>query len=396
MNRPFEICAPPFAIDGESGYAWPTPEQQWMLRAALLPVPHGIEAWEKWRSLADIDHLDYGSFRLIPLLYRNLKSIGVETDLLGRFKGIYRRAWYQNQLALHRLSAVLRSFHEMGIPTLILKGAALAHLYYRDLGLRPMADIDVLIPTNKAIEALQRLIQSGWKPEKDCPQKITPEYLLAVKACNLAREETDIKLDLHWHVFQECLGPEADVDLWEGSIPIICGGEESRALSPSDQLLHICSHAMEWNAVAPMRWVADASAVIATTPDFDWARLLAQARKRNLTLVLQYMLPYLNELVDAPIPGLVLKQLRSLPVASMERDWIKVRTRGVSNLTTRDLFRVRYGLYKRSAFRRRFRPAFLGFPRYMQWIWGIDHWWEFPLRGIRTIWKRIALEFAAR
>jgi hypothetical protein len=385
MNHPFDICATPFQFRHETGYVWPTPEQQWMLRAALLPGQAGLEAWEKWKSLADIDHLDHGSFRMIPLLYRNLKRSGGESEMLGRFKGIYRRAWYENQMALYGLSKILAFLHKAGIPTLILKGAALALLHYRDLGLRPMADVDVLVPVDKAIDAMKLLRESGWKPEKNLPCHPTPEYLLAIKACNMVRDTTDIKLDLHWHVFQECLEPDADIDLWKRSVTVTCGDSQSHALSPPDQLLHICAHAMEWNAIAPMRWVADAMTVLSTTPDLDWNLVLRQIRKRHLVLTMQYMLPYLRNLVDAPIPEHVLTELQSLSVTTMERDWASIRTRGISHLTVRDLLRVRYELYRRSAFSTRFRPTIGGFPRYMQFVWGIDHWWNVPARGIRII-----------
>jgi hypothetical protein len=389
MNHPSEDSPFLSGFKQGIGYVWPTPEQQWMLRAAILPGQAGRDAWDKWIAVADIDHWDIGSFRLIPLLYRNLKRIGVEHKLLGRFKGIHRRAWYENQMALHKLSGLLRFLHEAEIPTLILKGAALALLYYKDLGLRPMADLDVLVPINKAIDAIGRLRESGWKPLEALPRRITADYLLAVKACNLIRNESDLQMDLHWHVFQECLEPHSDLDLWECSVPVSWGEVGSRALSPADQFLHICAHAMEWNAVAPVRWVADAMAVLSAAPDFDWDRVLMQARQRRLVLTLQSMLPYLHRLVEAPIPDAVLQQLQGLPVTQVERDWMKIRTRGISRLTVYDLFRVRYGLYKRSAFSTRFRPAILGFPRYMQFVWGMDHWWQVPMQGTRTIWHNL-------
>jgi len=360
-----------------------------MLQAAILPGQAGVAAWEKWAAVADIDHLDAGSFRLIPLLHNNLKRLGVEHRLLGMFKGLHRRAWYENQMALHKLSGLLQFLHRAGIPTLILKGAALGLLYYKDLGLRPMADLDVLVPADKAIEALVRLRADGWKPATGAlPRRIRPQYLLAVKACNLVRSKVDPELDLHWHVFQECLEPDSDSDLWERSVSVSCGEVASRALSPPDQLLHVCAHAMEWNAVAPVRWVADAMAVLSNTPHFDWDCFLQAALRRRLVYTLQRMLPYLRDLVAAPIPDAVLRQLRSLPITQAERDWMEIRTRGISGLTVRTLFKVRYGLYKRSALSARYRPQFLGFPKYMQSIWGMDHWWELPLRGVRTILRR--------
>jgi hypothetical protein len=389
MNRLYESNAVQSGDGQGIGYVRPTQDQEWMLRAAILPGQAGRDAWDRWRASADIDHLDIGSFRLIPLLYDNLKRIGVEQELLGRFKGIHRRAWYENQMALHKLSGLLRFLHEAGIPTLLLKGAALGLLYYRDVGLRPMADLDVLVDANRAIEALGLLREAGWKPTvAELPRRISQQYLLAVKACNLVRGDSDPELDLHWHVFQECLEPDSDRDLWERSIPVRCGDVQSRALSPVDQLLHACAHAMEWNSIAPVRWVADAMAVISHTPDFDWDCLLQQARQRHLVCTLQHMLPYLCNLVEAPIPDSIMKQLLRLPVEPMERDWMKIRTRGVSRLKVRDLFSVRYGLYKRSALSARYRPVFLGFPKYMQLTWGMDHWWQLPARGISTVFRR--------
>jgi hypothetical protein len=390
MNSPSESFASLSGFKQGTGYVWPTPEQQWMLRAAILPGQAGRDAWQNWIATADIDHLDAGSFRMIPLLYRNLKRIGIEHELLGRFRGIHHRAWYENQMALHKLSQLLRTFHEADVPTLILKGAALALLYYKDLGLRPMADLDVLVPVNKAADVIGRLRDAGWRSVEALPRRITEDYLLAVKACNMIRNESDPKLDLHWHVFQECLEPESDLDLWERSVPVRCGEVASRALSPADQFLHTCAHAMEWNAIAPMRWVSDAMAVLSAVPDFDWDRVLHQAGRRRLVLTLQSMLPYLRRLVDAPIPDPVMEQLQNLPVTPIELDWMKIRTRGISQLTVFDLFKVRAGLYKRSALSARFHPAALGFPLYMQLVWGMDHWWEVPMRGARTIWNRVS------
>src|SRR2546422_8135768 len=123
---------------------WPTWQQELLLRAALLQGKNSIEAWEKWKSSTDINQLDLGSHRLLPQLYRNLHVQGVKDRLLEKFKGIYRRTWCDNQLLFHEVSALLRSLGDAGIETIVLKGAALALLHYRDCGLRPMNDFDVM------------------------------------------------------------------------------------------------------------------------------------------------------------------------------------------------------------------------------------------------------------
>src|SRR5207237_7629349 len=99
--------------------AWPTREQERLLRAALLRGPLALEAWDEWKAGADMDPLDAGSYRLLPQLYRNLHRQGVDEPVLVLFRGIYRRTWYENQLRFHQLAGLLRSFRDAGIDTMV-------------------------------------------------------------------------------------------------------------------------------------------------------------------------------------------------------------------------------------------------------------------------------------
>lgn len=95
----------------QEGGCWPTPEQKLLLRACLLEGKETTEAWSEWRSRVDIQVLDRGSLRLLPLLYWNLKRHGVNDPLIDRFKGIYRFSWYKNQMLFQAMEALLASFH---------------------------------------------------------------------------------------------------------------------------------------------------------------------------------------------------------------------------------------------------------------------------------------------
>ena len=81
---------------------------------------------------------------------------------MNKFKGIYQLTWYRNQMLFHNMAILLRRFHNAGIQTMIIKGAALTLLYYRDYGLRPMKDFDVLIHTKQATAAINLLKKLGW------------------------------------------------------------------------------------------------------------------------------------------------------------------------------------------------------------------------------------------
>ena len=131
---------------------WPTPNQELLLRAALLDDAQAIPAWEQWQQTVDFTEIDHRSQKLLPLVYHNLTRLDVSGPLIERSKGYYRLTWYKNHLQFHHMAVVLHDLHQAGIPTLLLKGAAMAVYYYRDPGLRPMEDFDLLVPWHQRTE----------------------------------------------------------------------------------------------------------------------------------------------------------------------------------------------------------------------------------------------------
>ncbi len=261
--------------DGEN--CWPSREQGLLLRAGLLKNRQALEAWQEWRSIIDIDdHLDDGSYRLLPLLYQNLKNHGVEDPFMNRLKGIYRLTWYKNQMLFHRNARLLNALRNSGIETLVLKGGALVPLYYKDYGIRPMADFDVLVHTDKVLQSIDLLEKSGWIPKDFKPS----EKYISQRYSHGFIDDEGKEFDLHWHVLSECCSPDSDDDFWEGAISTEINGVSAYALNPTDQLLHVCVHGMKWDVVPTIRWISDAMIILNNTQiDIDWDRLIAQARK---------------------------------------------------------------------------------------------------------------------
>ncbi len=164
------------------GGCWPTSLQELLLRAALLDGENAIDAWEEWRSRVDADQLDLGSERLLPLVYRNLVNRNVKDPVIGKLKAVYRRTWRDNQLLFHRVSGLLRSFCDAGIETIVLKGAALALLHYKDSGLRPMNDFDVMVRVEQMAAAIDVMRKHGWKPMPRSPEAVADSYLSVVNS----------------------------------------------------------------------------------------------------------------------------------------------------------------------------------------------------------------------
>lgn len=244
---------------------WPTRRQELLLKASLLQGAGAVCAWEEWKSGVDFERLDPGSERLLPLLYHNLNKQDPITDGLKR---TYLQTWYKNQILFHKAGALLTAFHNAGIPTMMLKGAALTLLYYKNYGLRPMGDIDVLVPTNRAVEAISLLKEMNWTTNAE-----SPERLISLVHGMDFHNASGQSIDLHWHVIHECRQEDADDDFWESAVSVKIENVQTLALCPADQLLHVFAHGVRWSEVPPFRWVADAMTVInSSQSEVDWNR----------------------------------------------------------------------------------------------------------------------------
>ncbi len=361
------------------GRSRPSAEQELLLRAALLPGPAAGEAWSAWRAVVDLnDKIDDGSFRLLPLVCRNLERAGVEADDLARLRGVYRQTWLRNQVVVHRVAPVLRAFNAAGIQTMLLKGAPLALLTYGELGARPMGDIDVLVHPRHARRALQLLVDDGWTCRSH-PDGRFDRVLHTFHAVGL--HTPDAGLDLHWHALEEGNFRDADEPFWEASRGMELDGVPTRTLCPTDMLLHVLAHGARWDPVPPIRWVADAFLVISRhSADIDWDRLVEQATRLRLTLGLHAALSYLHERFDAVIPPAVLDRLAAVPVSRIER-W-DFRAQAAPPTTAWQVARYGTRYLRLSRGRSPFQRA-LGAPVFMQEMLGLSSAWQVPRRLIR-------------
>jgi SAM-dependent methyltransferase len=279
----------------------PSESQELLLNAALLEGDAALSAWRAWQAVDSVTGTDQDSGRLFPLLCRNLLAIGTNDPDVAILKNAYRHQWLANQLRLEAAGRALRVLSDAGIETMILKGAALAYRHYRDLGARPMYDVDVLVRPDRARAAAEALLDAGWT------QCLPTDLDLLLVACwgTAFNDRMDNAVDLHWYAMWS---PAIEDDFWLAAEPLEVAGVPTLAQCPADQLLQVCVHGI-WSDGMRLRWVPDALAVIRSTPDLDWDRLISGARSRALTLPLHEALRYLRGRFGTAVPASVLKSL---------------------------------------------------------------------------------------
>lgn len=351
----------------------PDERQELLLRAALFDGDEAIDAWERWQSApGGLESHDPASFRLLPLLYRNLAALGVDDAAMGKLSGVYRHSWYCNQRLFHEAAGVIRDLEEAGVETIALKGAALTALYYRDRGTRPMDDLDLLVRFHDAERALRVLLGGGWTLKSSQP----PEQLLAARHAVGCRDRTGRELDLHWRALHV---PGSDDSFWARAVPIAVGGAPTRALCPEHQLIHVCVHGIGLFP-APVRWVADALTVLkASGEGMDWTEVVEEARSRRASVALGEALRYVAQTFGAPVPDEALIALTRSKVSVGER----LTHRAAAGSPSRWRFYVtewyRYRLMRKAD------PAIAprSFLVHLQYIWGLSSRWHVAARLAR-------------
>lgn len=371
------------------GGCFPTEQQVLLLKAALWQGEDCFGAWRKWISNVKIEDLDKGSSRILPQLYMNLQAQGVTHPVMNKLKGIYRHSWYQNQMLFHHLSGVIHALQDHGIKTLLLKGAAMNALYYMHFGSRPMADMDVLIPTDQAANAIRVVTQLGWRSALRFPERIIPVF-----HANQFTDACGREFDLHWHALYDCIGERDDDDFWDGAREVKIGKLSVYVLNPTDQLLHVCVHGVRWNPIPPLRWVADAMMILkSAVGEIDWHRLIQQTRKRKLTLPMKGALDFLSHEMHAPLPDYVLQCLSAIHISRLEHLDYRFRT---SPPHTFDVFLTHLLDFQRVIGSPSFKNGILDFPNYMRYFWRVEHLWQLPFSAIFRFSRRVWMLNLAR
>jgi hypothetical protein len=359
----------------------PSAQQELLLQAALLPDDAARAAWHRTRAAVAGEALDDASQSLLPLVYRHLTRLGVRDEGVDALKERYLLTWSENQRIYHGIRPLLQAFEQAGIDAVVLKGLALIARFYRDPGVRPMADVDVLLPPSDVERASELAARLGWHPR----YRTTPAFL-RVKHAGPFDHPTGLACDIHWRVFENAAGG-ADNDLRAASETVTFQGSRLRILSPTDQLLHVCEHAASWSEVPAIRWVADAVVILREGP-IDWQRFLVHAAQRRLILRMREMLGYLGEALRVAIPPAVTAELARQPVSMLERVEYRVRNREhrlLGELPT----------YVLNCWRGEPHPL-RAFPGYLRDAWGLESRAAVPRHALTLAVRRAKAALAGR
>lgn len=172
-----------------------------------------------------------------PLLYWNLSKISddkaIPHEVVKSLKKMYYSNLARNILLYDELSKILTAFKKAGIDTIVLKGAFLAEEIYKNIGLRQMSDIDLLIKKENLqkakIEFTKLMYFTHAYPTS------THEKFPTVWSNELpfVHQYHQILIEIHWDIQPPQSPYKLDITtLWKNAKPIKIAGIETLTFAP--------------------------------------------------------------------------------------------------------------------------------------------------------------------
>ena len=193
------------------------------------------------------------------------------------------------RLALARLG-------DAGIAAVALKGVALEWRHYPEAALRPMRDIDLLVPEARAIEASQVLAVAGFVPETTDPATLRRALADDHQLPSQYHSGLGVTIELHHRLGDppQSRGyrvPQIDpAGVLARAVAVDCGGAMVPCPAPQDMAAHLIVHALYGHRLDCGPLVLADLHLLASGTAVDWDALRAEAERagwaRGLDLLL--------------------------------------------------------------------------------------------------------------
>lgn len=265
--------------------------------------------------------------RLAPAAYLLARqgALRVPTDVRQELQKLYWRNKAQWMVRESHLKRVLGELAQAEVAVIPLKGAAFLGSLYKDIGLRGMSDIDILVRPKDFLRAVGMLEKLGFTACLHDERK-TLQWLESLPTVQLPSEISmsnghGLGIDIHQELVSPWFRPAYQVEgdeLWGRSIPGPGArqgdgiDEEipwSRFLSPDDTLGYLCLH----EALHGMRFLqgyVDADQWMRSLPEgWGWEGFIQLVNEWQIRSAAYHLLSFCRVFMDTPLPEGLLEWL---------------------------------------------------------------------------------------
>ncbi len=287
-------------------------EDKLLLAAARLD-PSAEEIHFMKELISAVNDWKYFTFNAIrnsiaPLAYKNLSLVQHNNEVplktLAKFKQTYLVSLSRNAVLYEQFKNAVNAFSLQGISFIALKGIFLAESIYKDIGLRQMSDVDLLVKNADAIPCRDILMGMGYST------------LERVKT-SFIRRQHDVKhlppmmlngvsIEIHQKVLPDDFDYQVSIEnYWKHAIPATIYGVKTLVLSPNDLLQHLCIHFDQHfrNGMIQLYSFCDIAEVLKKYQnEIDWTSFEESCDKCNCSKNVFSLLCLADKYFNAPLP----------------------------------------------------------------------------------------------
>ena len=241
----------------------------------------------------DWDFILNGTTRhgISPLLYRKLRKINAGNDVPAEVMTELMERYYnnidRNIRIYNELSKVLKAFSDAGIDVIVLKGAVLAETVYKNVRLRVIGDVDLLVKKGDLSIAKNALALLGYNPMQcDLTQWHADQGRLLTHMHLPPYCKQGLSIEVHWDI--QTLASPFRIDIntfWLNAQPVTIADVDVLMLAPEDLLQHLCLHLDQHlrSGAIPLRWYCDIAEVIEQYDEkINWNYLVRQSKNHGI------------------------------------------------------------------------------------------------------------------
>lgn len=265
--------------------------------------------------------------QLLGVLAERLRAAGLESGLPEPVRAALKSERVlsdaNRRAVAWEVRCLRRALAALGLPVILLKGAAYASAELPPAAGRLFGDIDVLVPQERLADVERALTWAGWDSGSHDAYDERYYRTWMHELPPMRHRKRESVLDVHHTILPPTARYHPDPGKLRADARELPGRPGVRVLAPTDMVLHSACHLFhegEWEH--GLRDLHDLDALLrcfGAEPGF-WERLVARAAEMELRRPLHYALRYVVRLWTTPVPEPVLAALAPAgPGALMQR-----------------------------------------------------------------------------
>ena len=263
-----------------------------------------------WESLAKTA-IDRG---MGPLLYKKIHLLSnkvlIPENILQNLKSSYFQTLNRNIILSDAFNKLGKTLISNGIQLVALKGIYLSEWLYKDIGLRQLSDIDILVKKEDGVKCIEILENMGYVSsgnefsEHLLPEKDFIHYPPMVM--------NGVSVEVHIRLHKENPGYNINIEEFiKNATPAIINKVQVAVPEFYDQLIFLCVHSEKHFVGSKIQFtcfIDIANLIFEFTQTINWPILTNRCTEYECEKVVFKHLLLVNHFFDAPIPEEILRK----------------------------------------------------------------------------------------